>query len=704
MPPARAAPKLRPPDGGTALSVAIAPGPDALAAPAAGANRRDIDGLRALAVLPVILFHAGVPGFAGGYLGVDVFFVVSGFLITGILLRDLEGGDFSIARFYERRARRILPALVFVLLACVPFGLAWMSPPELAGLARGMVAAALSVSNVLYWRELDYFGPAAEGLPLLHTWSLGVEEQFYILFPLALAALWRRGAGLLAAFALAGALSLAAAAWAFPRHPQAAFFLLPFRAWELLAGAVVAVAMAREAAPSGPRAGLGLGLLAAAMALVPLGLGGVAPMALACAGTALVLRHGAPGTAAWRLLAHPVPVGIGLVSYSAYLWHQPMLAFARLRFGDGLPVWAMAAIGLGAILVAWPTWAFVEQPFRRRRRDGGEGGPARPLAVAAAAILGLAAIGAAGIATGGLERARPAEVRAILATRGDFNPWREACKTDWAGRNPTHPRPGCSLAGAGPAVALWGDSHADAIQGGMFPAAEAAGLRFYSVSRSACPPAPGLTRTGEAASTACDAFLRGVEAYVAEAGFPVAVLAARWSAGLSWEPYDNMAGGLGRRPGDVLTPIGAAPPDDAARQAAVIARMVGAAEALLERGLRVVLVYPIPEPGWNVIEELARRREAEGRPLDLSIPSAAYARRNAAILAAFDAIDSPRLFRVRPAETFCDTVVPGGCVQSLGDQPLYLDDSHLNNFGARMLAPAIMAAVEAARADVAAGE
>ena len=663
---------------------------------AARAHRRDIDGLRAVAVLPVILFHAGLPAFSGGYLGVDVFFVISGFLITGILLRELAEGRFSLARFYERRARRILPALTLVLVACVPFGLAWMSPPQLAQLGRETVAAALSVSNVLYWRTLDYFGPAAEHLPLLHTWSLGVEEQFYLLFPLALAALHRRGAGLGPALALLGALSLAAALWAFARHPEAGFFLLPFRAWELLAGAGVALAMTADRTPCGLCAGLGLAAVLAAMAAVPLGLlSGLAPMALACLGTALVLRYSGPGAPAWALLAHPAPVGIGLISYSAYLWHQPILAFARIRFGDGLPLGVMAALGLAALPLAWASWALVEQPFRR----SGPGGPARPLVWAGATLAGLCALGLAGVLTNGLAGAQKPEVQAILAAAGDTNPWRDRCKTGWDEPNPVHPRPGCTLAGQGPKVAFWGDSHADALQGALFPAAGAAGLPFYSVTRSACPPVPGLTRTGAAASPACDAFNRGVEAYVAAEGIPVVVLAARWSSGLGWAPFDNLEGGVDPRPGDVLTPIGAAPADDAARQAATLDRMAGAVRDLLDRGLRVVLVYPIPEAGWNVPEELARRRADSDVPVTLSTPLAAYERRQAAILAAFDALDSPHLWRVRPAEILCPD---GRCLQSLGDRPLYFDESHLTTTGAGMLAPAILAAIAAARADVAA--
>ena len=155
--------------------------------------RPEIDGLRAVAVLPVILFHAGIPGFSGGFVGVDVFFVISGYLITSILIKDLDAGNFSLTRFYERRARRILPALSFVMLCCLPFAWAWMIPTDLANFGQSLIAVSVFASNILFWKESSYFAAAAEEKPLLHTWSLAVEEQFYLLFPLVIWALWRFG-------------------------------------------------------------------------------------------------------------------------------------------------------------------------------------------------------------------------------------------------------------------------------------------------------------------------------------------------------------------------------------------------------------------------------------------------------------------------------------------------------------------------------
>ena len=197
-------------------------------------------------MLPVIQFHAGFSLFSGGYVGVDVFFVISGYLITLIVVGDLRAGRFSIVRFYERRARRILPALFFAMAACLPAAWLWLLPNETVAFGKSLVSVSVFLSNVLFWRTSGYFDLAAEEKPLLHTWSLGVEEQFYIVFPLLLAACWRLGvrrmAGLLV---LLAALSLLASQWALQRWAVASFFLAPFRAWELLAGALLALAGAR---------------------------------------------------------------------------------------------------------------------------------------------------------------------------------------------------------------------------------------------------------------------------------------------------------------------------------------------------------------------------------------------------------------------------------------------------------------------------
>lgn len=337
--------------------------------------RPEVDGLRALAVLPVILFHAGFDAFKGGFVGVDVFFVISGYLITSIIVNDCRSGMFSLATFYERRARRILPALFVVTAACVPLAWAWMLPTETIAFSRNALAAITFVPNVFSWLTTSYFGTAAERLPLLHMWSLGVEEQFYVVFPLLLWFAWRFGFRVVVITTiLLACISFGLSEWAWRAGKfSASFFLAPTRAWELMLGAILALAWQRGAIHQ--RLGLFTSNLAS---LVGLGMLGYAvywfdkttptPSVYALIptiGTCLVIACAGPGTLAYRILASSPMVGIGLISYSAYLWHQPIFAFARLRMAES-PSWQVyCALSVLALGMAFLTWRYVESPFRR---------------------------------------------------------------------------------------------------------------------------------------------------------------------------------------------------------------------------------------------------------------------------------------------------------------------------------------------------
>lgn len=331
--------------------------------------RSDIDGLRALAVLPVMLFHAGIPGFSGGFVGVDIFFVISGYLITGILLGELARERFSLVGFYERRARRILPALFLVLLACVPFAWLWMLPDQMRSFGQGLVAVSFFVSNIFLWRESGYFAPAAELNPLLHTWSLAVEEQFYLFFPLLLLFMWRYARGLIvsALVALAVAsLALSEVGWRIA--PDANFYLGPTRAWELLFGALCAWRLkGREQKGQGALAALGLAMILFSILRFDEGTPFPSLYALVpVAGTALIILFSAPTTKTHRLLSQRAFVGVGLLSYSAYLWHQPVFAFARLGPFPPLGPGPMFGLCLLTLTLAYLSWRYVETPFRAR--------------------------------------------------------------------------------------------------------------------------------------------------------------------------------------------------------------------------------------------------------------------------------------------------------------------------------------------------
>ena len=202
--------------------------------------RKEIDGLRAVAVLPVILFHAGFTTFSGGFVGVDIFFVISGYLITTLIVDEMDKGSFSLLNFYERRARRILPSLFFVMLFTLPFAWFWMLPQELISFSQSLSAVPLFASNILFWRTSGYFDTASELKPLLHTWSLAVEEQYYFLFPLFLLSAWKLGKKfIISLLIIVAIMSVVAAQWGSTTYPSFTFYVLPTRAFEILIGALI---------------------------------------------------------------------------------------------------------------------------------------------------------------------------------------------------------------------------------------------------------------------------------------------------------------------------------------------------------------------------------------------------------------------------------------------------------------------------------
>ena len=322
-------------------------------------------------MVPVILFHAGVALFPGGFVGVDVFFVISGYLITTILIDELEQGRYSIINFYERRARRILPALFFVMLATLPFAWAWMLPSQMKDFAQSLWAVSLFGSNVLFWKTSGYFAAAADEKPFLHTWSLAVEEQYYVLFPIFLFLAWRFGRNrVFWMVAILAGISLLMSEWGWRNEPKANFFLFPTRAWELFAGSIAAFVIKSYGIRSNQILS-GVGLLAilysiffyteatpfpSVYALLPVG------------GSVLIVLFATRETFAGALLARRPFVAIGLISYSAYLWHQPLFAFARIRMTEAPSLALMLFLSVMALVLAAFSWKFVEQPFRLKDR------------------------------------------------------------------------------------------------------------------------------------------------------------------------------------------------------------------------------------------------------------------------------------------------------------------------------------------------
>ena len=368
---------------------------------AIGSYRPEVDGLRAVAVLPVLFYHAGFDLFAGGFVGVDVFFVISGYLITQIILLGIDNGTFRIGHFYERRFRRILPALFVVLLATVPAGLIWLQPAALEDYFEALIAIVFFGSNILFWQQSDYFAESADQNPLLHTWSLSVEEQFYVVFPLFLLLSWKIGwRRTLSIVGLTILGSFALTEWGWRNSSVANFFLLPTRAWELLLGAAISVwVVGRREQITGDSllasvaAWIGLGCIGGAVFLYDEATPFPSYFALLpTIGTALILVFASPANSLGRALGVAPLIGVGLISYSLYLWHQPLFAFARLRSLEPLATVDYLVLIALSFVLAYCSWRIIEVPFRDRQRISKSNLTWVLLAVASI----LVAVGAAG--------------------------------------------------------------------------------------------------------------------------------------------------------------------------------------------------------------------------------------------------------------------------------------------------------------------
>ena len=337
--------------------------------------RPDIDGLRALAVLPVIFYHAGFTTFSGGFVGVDIFFVISGYLITNIVVYDLDKQKFSLVNFYERRARRILPALFFMMLCTLPFAWVFMLPQHLKGFSQSIAATPLFASNILFYLTSDYFDTASELKPLMHTWSLAVEEQYYVFFPIFLILFWKLGKKFIIFILILVALtSLVSAHWNSTHHPYFNFFLLPTRIFEIIIGSLISFCNYRSnnILPQNHLINQTLsftGLFLILFAIFTFNSKTPTPSLyslIPTLGAALIILFTNKSNYVGMFLGSKLLVGIGLISYSTYLWHQPLFAFYRIQNLYQPTSFALFILCFGSIILGYLSWLFIERPFRNK--------------------------------------------------------------------------------------------------------------------------------------------------------------------------------------------------------------------------------------------------------------------------------------------------------------------------------------------------
>jgi peptidoglycan/LPS O-acetylase OafA/YrhL len=640
---------------------------------AAKTHRLDIDGLRGLAVAGVVAYHFGL-GVPGGYGGVDIFFVISGFLIAGIIKSELDAGSFSLAGFYVRRIRRILPALVVMVVVTTLVAAAVLFPVDLKAYGRSLLGVATSTSNYIFAHETGYFNGPATGKPLLHTWSLSVEEQFYLVFPLLLAVVyrWRRDA-VVPVLMLIALLSFADSVRQVDLRPERAFFVTPTRIWELLAGVLLALGVAprlesRVLRESASAAGIALILFGYFYFTNQTPFPGVAALPL-CLGAVLVIHAGsetsAPPTVVARFLSLPPAVGIGLISYSIYLWHWPLMVLVRYRFPD---VWqgeaaghlfvglafAAASLVLGAL-----SWRFVEQPFRSASVV------AHPRLVFASAAVALGAF--VGLSVGFARHPRwfhawPKDVQALITAttlERKLPCIAHSTSSGW-------PAPACHV-GAASAVAdmvLWGDSHALALAPGMAEYAAAHDHAFIAANYPGCPPIAGATFY-DAKYHRCRIVSDAVMKQLLQSDVRRVVLAARWAMYAEGE-RDGMMVHLSSGPASDNAPIFAS-------------LLEATVRSIAETGREVVIIGPVPEQSVHITSAFARHYAwGQSLPPETTLTAFRYRQRHVLpVLSRLAMIPNVRV--VYPHSALCDDKV---CHYSKDGAPLYRDTNHLNRAGA----------------------
>jgi len=649
--------------------------------------RADIDGLRAIAVLSVVLFHSGLGLLPGGYVGVDVFFVISGYLICTILDSEIASGEFSFARFYERRIRRIFPALFAMAWVTTLLSCALLMPLDLKRYGASIVAMAGFASNIYFYLKLNYFTQGTIA-PLLHTWSLAIEEQFYIFFPviLLLAAKMRHKLtrALLPALWL---ISFALSCHNSHANPTSAFYLLQNRAWELVTGALLS-RLLRWRLPSHHllhEAAGWLGVLAIVAACLRFSTQTEFPgfnALLPVLGAAAIIWSGQISTRLTRLLGWRPVAGIGQMSYSLYLWHWPIFMFINYVLMRPKTLAESCAAIVAAFAASYASWRWIEQPWRRAPATR------RRIMLGATAAMALtAAFGLGAYLSRGIPARLPPAVRQAAMVAYDSNPLRDQC--DGIAARAIAQGQACQIGAARAPVtfAVIGDSFGDALIPGMDAAAKQAGRRGLVLTQGGCYPLLGAHAAhmsdAQFAADACNQHLQASFYYILQhADIDSVVFIGRWTSAA-----DGTRFGAEMDTGWFLA-------DDQSTESSY-AENRRVFDTSIERMLallaprKVTMVAYIPEQRVDV-----PRAQALQRYLGSAIPSADgvsradFDARQAAVHAVFDELaQEKRIAMVDIGALLCGSAI---CGSTRNGNPIYVDDNHLSRSEALALAPAFV--------------
>jgi peptidoglycan/LPS O-acetylase OafA/YrhL len=655
-----------------------------VAAKANRAYKPHVDGLRAVAVLSVIFFHAeisiyGFHIFRGGFVGVDIFFVISGYLITKILIAEIESGCFSFINFYERRARRILPAFFVTAFVSIPFAWMFMLSLQLKGFAQSIVASSLYLSNLLFWFRNAYFAEPSQLVPLLHTWSLAVEEQYYLLYPPLILWLFRRKAWSVGSVLILIAIASLLAAEIVSRfHAQTAFYLIPCRAWELAIGSLAGYySMQRPELVQLNRAQSEIlsftGLL---MIVVSIGLfdettrTSSALIALPVFGAGILVwstdRH---CTMASKALSIRPLVVIGLISYSTYLYHQPIFAFARLSIvGDMSASVALGLIVL-SVLFGYLSWRYIERPFRTPNQVSSS---ILWKGVASCTVLLLVIGVVINYGDGFPNRFITLATADAAAKQGPFllngvrcinRPITSSC--EYEGENNTHQH-----------WVLVGDSHMGSLLESFDRALRERKESYLVLAKASCPFVIGMEHryANSSVRNGCRQYNYDRLEKLSRLPPSNVVIFARLSMYTMGEPFNNAEGTV-EKGSERLEP-----PDyngsEEERRKAVKDAITNSIKTILAMGHHVLLIYPLPEVGFQVPQTIYKAYW-HGLKGDLSTPEKVFFDRTRIAYKALDEVgQSPNVARVYPAQLLCNNYQVGRCVVQHGGEVYYTDNNH----------------------------
>jgi peptidoglycan/LPS O-acetylase OafA/YrhL len=640
--------------------------------------RAEIDGLRAVAVLLVVLFHADGNLCSGGYIGVDVFFVISGYLITSIIRKQIGDETFSLLGFYERRARRILPAFVVVVACVLVASWCFVLPSAFKAVGRAAAASSVSLSNVLFWAEDGYFAAASEEKPLLHTWSLGVEEQFYFLLPYLFLAF---GVGRKSTWgmSLTFAISLAVSVVLVRSEPSAAFFLIPARAWELLLGSLLSVQMASDR--SIPQGGHTVGLLGLLVILAcgwSYTIGTAFPgenALLPCLGAAAVIYGGRGGIVCRLLSVNPL-VFVGKISYSLYLWHWPILVFARQLKIMPLTGWETAACVAVSFALAILSWKYVEQPFRAGQPE-----------ISRRTVFSMSCISLASYACLGayvhFNDGVPARFSAIVV-RLDDGSHDSGLRADESAAIRWVRSDGAVIYGAqvSPNFAILGDSHSNVLALTLGRSARNRGESLRHFYEFGAAPVLGVQFAGNPGAD--DRIEQAVQLIENSENIETVVLIARWAYVIHGfnADFGSYERGRSDAPG-ILKPSSSRRITTDEASDLFCEGITRTVSRLKLAGKRVVVMYPIPEVGYHVPRTMARFLHYHGSVEEFVRPASYYFHRQERVFTVLDSLGDS-VTRVFPHEFF---LRGDRAIVQESHQPLYRDDDHLSISGARKLMP-----------------